>query len=130
MINQTETDKKLVFGVDFAAKKKRVQKEKPVAPSTPENRCSFQENEKRDGVIKSIQCKNEAQANGWCEKHQHAQDGMDLGERLGYRSVEIVEACTIIGQGKLNWLAYFERSTGKGLVTVLNYLQKRLAPVQ
>lgn len=126
MIKQAETNKQPVFGVDFKTKTRRVQKEKPAVPPTPKHSCKFQENETREGSVKSIQCKNEAQANGWCEKHQHAQIGMDLGAKIGYRSIEITEACTIIGQGKENWLAYFERSTGKGLATVMNYLQSRI----
>lgn len=127
MIKQTETDKKLVFGVDFEKKKKRVQNvAKPLAPPAPKHPCKFQENETQEGRVKSIQCKNEALANGWCEEHQDAQIGMDLGAKINYRSIEIAEAYTIIGQGEKNWLAYFERAGGKGLATVLSYLQKRI----
>ena len=126
MIKQQTTQEKPIFGVDFEKKKKPAKKDKPVAPPTPKHPCKFQENETREGSVKSKPCQSEALANGWCEKHQDAQIGMDIGERLGYRSVEIKEACTIIGQGKLNWEAYFERASGKGLVTVLKYLQSRI----
>lgn len=79
-----------------------------------------------DSLNRSKPCSHEAMANGWCEEHQHAQIGMDLGAKINYRPIEIVEAYTIIGQGEANWEAYFERATGKGLATVLNYLQKRI----
>ena len=139
---QPTTKEKPVFGVDF--KKKRVQKvEKPVAPrvSKPVKPCAFQVlvevPDKKSpwlGVMQSEQCKNEAIANGWCSDHQHAQDGMNEGERLGYRSVEIPVTRPygdeepfkiIIGQGKQNWLAYFERATGSGLAKVMDFLSRQ-----
>lgn len=126
MIKQTETHEKPIFGVDFAAKKKRVQKSPVVSPIPDQaHRCQFQENEIIDGHVKSCQCKNKKLENGWCEEHQHAQEIMDLGKRLGYRPVEIKSACLIIGQGELNWEAYAERASGKGLNTVLDYLRQR-----
>lgn len=96
-------------------------------PKKVEHPCKFQVFVPGiDSLNRSKPCQHEAQENGWCEEHQHAQEGMNLGERLGYRSVEISAAYTIIGQGKANWEAYFERARGKGLVTVLSYLQSRI----
>ena len=37
----------------------------------------------RDNCVRSIQCHQPALENGWCPEHQHAQQGMDLGEKLG-----------------------------------------------
>lgn len=145
---QQSTQEKPVFGVDYATKKKRIQKaEKPVAKPVPEKLCAFQVLEATQGekpwekLMKSTQCKNEALENGWCQEHKHAQDGMDIGEKLGWQSIEVpmcayfaegsIHQFTLtIGPGKRDWLAYFERATGKGLATILSYLKKRVEGVQ
>ena len=132
---------KLVFGdVDPAARKKRqVRKtEKPPAPPTPEKRCAFQvlEEVPWERLMRSAQCKEPALSNGWCKEHQHAQTGMEIGEQLGWQSVEIPmcayygdenvrQFTLIIGQGRANWLAYFERAREPGLTTVMKYLEKK-----
>jgi hypothetical protein len=128
---QSTTQERPVFGVDPTPKKKRQAKvEKPV-PQTP---CAFQILDIIGCNGRSKPCQNEALANGWCEQHQHAQDGMDEGERLGYRSVEIPvvtyhdgrePSMIIIGQGKRQWEAYFERARNPGLTKVLDYLSKQ-----
>ena len=122
MIKQSTTQERPVFGVDPTPKKKRqVNKvEKPVT-ETP---CAFQVLDIIGCNVKSKPCQYEALANGWCSEHKHAQAGMDEGKRLGWRSVEIAEAYTIIGQGRLQWEAYFERATGSGLARVMDYLSK------
>ena len=126
---QTTRDNRPVFGkVDPAPKRKHHLK---VADTTKpqkkvETPCKFQVFVPGiDSYNRSKPCPNEALANGWCSEHQHAYDGMEIGERLGYRSIEIAAAYTIIGQGEKNWEAYFERATGKGLATVMDYLRKR-----
>ena len=86
----------------------------------------------RDGLIKSAPCQEKPMINGWCLRHQHAQTGMDLGAKLGYPEIKIPlgvtihdEPCYIIlGQGRVFWLAYFERGTDPGLKTVMNYIEK------
>lgn len=144
MIKEQSTQEKPVFGKDFETKKKRVQKdEKPVAHPTPKKLCQFQvlKDVNKIGPITlmgSSQCEEEALPNGWCEKHQHAQIGMDLGERLGFQSVEIPmgvmvgdeEFKIIIGQGRDNWMGYFEHARKPGLDTVLRFLEKKVANAQ
>lgn len=131
---------KLTFGdTDLITKKKhQVRKsDKPTPPPTPEKLCAFQTTIETSGrLMKSAQCKEPALLNGWCEEHQHAQRGMDIGERLGWQSVDVpmcafygdesVKSFTLtIGPGKMGWLAYFERATGSGLTTVLKYLENK-----
>lgn len=131
---QTTPQNRPEFG-DMTQIKQRHAHLKPVnentkPPKKVEHPCKFQVFIPGiDSLNRSKPCQNEAQENGWCEEHQHAQEGMEIGKKLGYRSVEIA-AYTIIGQGERNWEAYFERATGKGLATVLDYLRKRLEPVQ
>lgn len=127
------------FG-DMTQIKQRRAHLKPVSENTKppkkvEHPCKFQVFiPGLDSLNRSKPCQNEAQANGWCEEHQHAQEIMDLGKKLSHRSVEIPVVFyqdgrepfkIIIGQGELNWEAYAERATGKGLNTVLDYLRSR-----
>lgn len=131
---------KLTFGdTDLVSKKKRQPRksDKPTPPPTPEKLCAFQTTIETQGrLMKSAPCKEPALSDGWCEEHQHAQAGMDIGERLGWQSVEIPMTAErrengispftlIIGPGKRDWLAYFERATGPGLTTVLKYLESK-----
>ncbi len=109
-----------------------------VPAETREATCAFQVMDvARDGRVTSSPCKERPLANGWCAEHQHAQRGMDIGERLRWQSVEIPMTAEfrdngispftlIIGQGKMGWLAYFERATGPGLATVMKYLEKKV----
>lgn len=130
---------KLTFGdTDLVAKKKRQPRkvDKPTLPPTPEKLCAFQTTIETSGrLMKSARCKEPALPNGWCEEHQHAQAGMEIGERLGWQSVDVpmcafygdesVKSFTLtIGPGKMGWLAYFERAAGQGLTTVMRYLEK------
>lgn len=132
---QTTPQNRPEFG-DMTQIKQRQAHLKPVnentkPPKKVEHPCKFQIFIPGiDRLNRSKPCPYEELANGWCEEHQDAQIGMDLGAKIGYVSVEIKDAYTIIGQGEKNWLAYFEKARGKGLTTVLNYLQKRLEPVQ
>lgn len=85
----------------------------------------------RDGIVKSAPCQEKPMINGWCLRHQHAQTSMDLGTKLGYPEIKIPlevmihdEPCyIIIGQGKQNWQAYFERAKDPGLATVMKHLE-------
>lgn len=128
------------FG-DMTQIKQRRAHLKPVNESTKppkkvEHPCKFQVFVPGlDSCNRSKPCQNEALENGWCEDHQDAQIGMDLGKKINYRSIEIPvvyygndrePSKIILGQGKPNWEAYFERAAGKGLATVLNYLQSRI----
>jgi len=138
MIKQQPTpQERPVFGnVDPTPKKKRHLK---VVDSTQAQKktitpCKFQKLDPVGSLNKSKPCANEALANGWCKEHQHAQLGMDEGERLGWRSVEIPVVYygedrepfkIIIGQGRLQWEAYFERARDPGLSKVLDYLRKQ-----
>ncbi len=130
---------KVTFGdTDLIAKKKRQahKAEKPTTPPAPEKCCVFQTTIETSGrLMKSERCKEPALPNGWCEEHQHAQRGMDIGERLGWQGVNVpmtaefrdngINPFTLtIGPGKMDWLAYFERAAGTGLATVMKYLEK------
>ena len=128
---------KLTFGdTDLIAKKKhQVRKsDKPTPPPAPEKLCAFQTTIETSGrLMKSVQCKEPALVNGWCLRHQHAQQGLDLGARMGFPGVSVPMGAyvgeepflLILGSGEANWRAYFERATGSGLTTVLKYLETK-----
>jgi hypothetical protein len=108
---------KLIFGQVPAAQ-----------PQTPT--CAFQVMIiDRNGRVKSARCQEKPIINDWCLCHQHAQAGMDLGAALDYPEIAVPlvdnEPCKIIlGQGRENWQAYFERARDPGLATVMAYLEK------
>lgn len=118
------------FGDETLIKKRRYLKvvtEETKPPKKIERPCKFQVFVPGlDGYNRSKPCPNEAQGNGWCSEHQHAQSGMDIGASLGYPEMEISVVYVIIGQGRDNWQAYFERAVGHGLQIVMRYLEAQV----
>ena len=68
----------------------------------------------RDQRIRASRCLAKALANGWCEAHQHAQEVLDLGARLGYPHLDLTPH-RAVGAGKGCWQAYAARATTRWL---------------
>lgn len=110
--------------------------QKPVFGQTPtetqETTCAFLVRVEQGGCYKAIPCKEKPLVNGWCLRHQHAQQGLDLGAKLGFPSVSIPMGVYVgeepflllLSPGEANWRAYFERAREPGLTTVMKYLEK------
>ena len=81
----------------------------------PSSHCRFElVTVGRDHCMRASRCPGKALANGWCEAHQHAQEVLDLGARLGYPRLEVTPH-RAIGAGQGCWEAYARRATPRWL---------------
>jgi hypothetical protein len=77
----------------------------------PSSHCRFElVTVGRDHRVRASKCRRKALANGWCEAHQHAQEVLELGARLGYPRLEVTPH-RAIGAGQGCWEAYARRAT-------------------
>jgi DNA primase len=84
-------------------------------PPAPSRGCRFElVAVGRDHRVRAARCRGKALANGWCETHQHAQEVLELGARLGYPRLELT-AHRAVGAGKGCWEAYAMRATPRWL---------------
>ena len=100
-----------------------------ILPALPRALCPFElavvGNDQR---VRAVECRGKAQANGWCETHQHAQELLCLGATLGYPRIEF-PAYRAIGEGKGCWEAYARRAPASQVRQDLPRIQKMVKRV-
>jgi DNA primase len=119
----------LPTGEPFPASKQQRVYTPGILPALPRTQCPFEiVFVGSDQHIKAMKCSGKTLANGWCKAHQHAQQVLELGARLGYPRIALTAHRTI-GEGKSHWEAYAIRASEKWLkhdILRMRMLAKRL----
>lgn len=81
-------------------------------PPLPRKRCPFEHargvwrfRSKLYQYMVKAPCTERTLKNGWCAAHQHCQELLECGARLGYPRMQISEYL-LVGSGRANWEGY------------------------